>query len=423
MKAKKINETLRLSRFFWIITVAIVALSCDVLEPDPDVLEPATNVNGKEIYVLANSPSIVDLNAKLQTNTPVRIALTSQVRHGKITDLGKGLLQYSPSVGNSRARDGFEFTVYTLNNELIKRDSVIIFIENDSTNLPCNIYPSPDYVYGVAHDPVVVDVTNNDIICGGNVVVSVYKPENSFPPYFGQAEVVGNKIKYIPGSTFQGSDKIMYKISTASDTSRTAYGIVYLSGDSVCSFRLANDLYVFTQSAVDSSIVLPVFQNDSLCLSVNQYQVNLKSAPIHGQASLGANGFNYKVPSTVTFPFSDYFSYEVCIDATCKTARIEIKIKKDSVSLCTVRALPDSIDISAKNDTLIYLNVLLNDSTCGTLKDFSITKAPLYGTSAVVNEKISYERNVQVRKDDTLEYEICNGEGCSRAVVYIKQTK
>ncbi len=151
--------------------------------------------------------------------------------------------------------------------------------------------------------------------------------------------------------------------------------------------------------------------------------MNLKSAPVHGQASLGANGFNYKVPATVTFPFSDYFTYEVCIDATCKTARVDIKMKKDSVSLCAIRALADSIDISANNDTLFYLNVLLNDSTCGNLKDFRITKSPLYGTSAVVNEKISYERNVQVRKNDTLEYEICSGEGCSRAVVYIKQTQ
>ena len=423
MKAKKINAKLRLSRFFSIISLGIVALSCDVLEPDPDVLEPTTNVNGKAIYVLANSPSIVDLNDKLQTNIPVRIALTSQARHGNISDLGKGLLQYTPSVGNSRARDGFEFTVYSLNNEVIKRDSVIIFIENDSTNLPCNIYPLSDYVYGVAHDPVVVDVTNNDIICGGNVVVSIYKPENSFPPYFGQAEVVGNKVKYNPNSTFQGSDKIVYKISTTSDTSRTAYGIVYLSGDSACSFRVGDDLYIFNQYAADSLIVLPVFQNDSLCDSTNQYQVNLKSAPVHGQASLGQNGFNYKVPVTVTFPFSDYFTYEVCIDATCKTARVDIKIKKDSVSFCAFRAQADSIDISANNDTLVFLNVLLNDSTCGSLKNFRITKSPLYGTSVVVNEEISYERNVQVRKDDTLEYEICNGEGCSRAVVYIKQTK
>src|SRR5688572_3102558 len=168
MKAKKLSETVVSSKFFWIITIAVVAVSCDVLESDPDVLEPTTDINGKEIYVLANSPTIVDLNAKLQTNTPVRIALTSEVRHGKISDLGNGLLQYSPSIGNSRGRDGFEFTVYTLNKEVIKRDSVLIFIENDSTNLPCNIYPSPDYVYGVDHNPVLIDVTGNDIICGGS---------------------------------------------------------------------------------------------------------------------------------------------------------------------------------------------------------------------------------------------------------------
>src|SRR5688572_1469920 len=423
MKAKKINETLRLSRFFSIITLGIVALFCDVWEPDPDVLEPTTNVNGKEIYVLANSHSIVDLNDKLQTNTPVRIALTSQARHGKISDLGKGLLQYSPSVGNARARDGFEFTVYTLNNEVIKRDSVIIYIENDSTNLPCNIYPSPDFVYGVARDPVVVDVTSNDIICGGDVAISIYKPENSFPPYFGQAEVIGNKIKYVPNAAFQGSDKVIYKISVTTDTSRTAYGIVYLTRDSLCSFRLVDDLHVSNESALDSLITLPVFQNDSLCHAINQYQVNLKVAPAHGQASLAANGFNYKVPATVSFPFSDYFTYEICIDATCKTARVDIKLKKDSVLTCMIRARADSVDISSNNNTPIYFDVLLNDSTCGDLNAFRITRSPSYGTSAVINKKIAYERNPQQEKDDTLEYEICNGEECSRAVVYIKRTK
>src|SRR5688572_15735797 len=423
MKAKKINETLRLSRFFSIITLGIVALFCDVLEPDPDVLDPTTNVNGKEIYVLANSPSIVNLNATVETNTPVRIALTSQARHGKISDLGKGLLQYSPSVGNSRARDGFEFTVYTLNNEVIKRDSVIIFIENDSTNLPCNIYPSPDYVYGVAHDPVVVDVTNNDIICGGNVVVSIYKPTASSPPYFGEAEVMGNKIKYTPDATFDGADKIMYKLSLAADTSRTAYGFVYITGDSACSFRLANDLHISNEDAPDSLVMLPVFQNDSLCHSINQYQVNLKVPPIFGQASFVGNGFNYQAPANVSFPFSDYFTYEVCIDAFCKTARVDIRITKDSVSACTIQATADSIDISSNNNALVYLDVLLNDSTCGNLNDFRITSSPLFGTSSVMNKKIAYQRNLQMQKNDSLIYEICNGGGCSSAVAYIKQTK
>src|SRR5688572_21408703 len=88
MKAKKLSDTLRPFRFFWTISLVLVIFSCDVLESDPDVLEPTTNINGGEIYVLANSSSIVDLNTKLKTNSSVRIALTSQARHGEISDLG-----------------------------------------------------------------------------------------------------------------------------------------------------------------------------------------------------------------------------------------------------------------------------------------------------------------------------------------------
>jgi hypothetical protein len=421
----KITETLRhiKIKFVWIISVAVVTLSCDVLESDPDVLEPSTTINGKEIYVRANSPTIVDLSAKVQTNTPVRLSVTSDPQHGEIDDLGKGLLQYSPSIGNSRGRDSFEFTVYTLDNEIIKRDTVVIYIESDSTNLPCDIYPATDYVFGVDHDPVVIDVTSNDIICGGNVVVTVYKPEESFPPYFGTAEVVGNKIKYSPRATFEGADKIFYKVSLAADTAKAAYGIVYLTGDSICSFRLADDLHVFNEYAADSLVMLNVFDNDSLCHAINQYQVSLKSAPIHGLASLVTNGFTYKVPATASIPFSDHFTYEVCIDATCRTARVDIKLKKDSLLTCVARALEDSFDISNYNTSQVYLDVLKNDSTCGNLTDFRIAKAPLYGTAGIVNKTITYHGSVTAQKNDSLRYEICNGGGCSSAIVYIKRKK
>jgi hypothetical protein len=61
-----------------------------------------------------------------------------------LTDLGRGLLQDSPNAGTSR--DAFTFTVFDKNNEAIKQDSVVIIIENDSTNLPCGIYPGNDFV-------------------------------------------------------------------------------------------------------------------------------------------------------------------------------------------------------------------------------------------------------------------------------------
>lgn len=41
--------------------------SCDVLESDNDVLTPVVDVNGKEIYVLANGESFIDVQSKVQT--------------------------------------------------------------------------------------------------------------------------------------------------------------------------------------------------------------------------------------------------------------------------------------------------------------------------------------------------------------------
>jgi hypothetical protein len=213
----------------------------------------------------------------------------------------------------------------------------------------------------------------------------------------------------------------MYKITTTGDSSRTAYGIVYIASDSACSFQLTNDQYAFNEYATDSLIVLPVFQNDSLCQPLSQHQTNLKSLPVYGQVSSSTNGFNYKVPASVSFPFADHFTYEVCIDAVCKTARVDVKLKKDSLAVCTIYARPDSIDISALSANVANLQVLLNDSICGNLNSFKITKAPLYGTSVVSNQVITYERTNHLSKFDSLRYEICNDIGCSEAAVIIKR--
>jgi hypothetical protein len=285
MKAKKLNEKKnQLFSTLWIFGFIAMAMSCDVMESDPDILEPQTDITGKEIFVMANGASIINLNTALQSNVPARIALTSEASFGSLTDLGGGILQYSPSVGDSKGRDGFEFTVYAMNNDIIKRDSVVIIIENDSTKLPCNIYPMPDYVHGVDQNPVLIDVTENDIICGAQVIVSVFKPQSSFPPRFGRAEVVDNMIRYTPGPNFERTDKIIYKLTSVADSSKTAYGLVYLAGDSACNFRLGDDRYtfLFRQLNGDSLITLPVFKNDSLCKPLNQYQVNLKTPTLHG---------------------------------------------------------------------------------------------------------------------------------------------
>ncbi len=137
-------------------------------------------------------------------------------------------------------KDGFEVTVFSKNNEILKKDTLVIIVENDSTKLPCSIYPVNDYVYNVT-SAVTIDVTANDIICSSDIIVSVYRPENTFPPYYGTASVSGNKIVYTSGASFLGEDKLMYKVTDANDPSVFSYGMVYITNDSSCNLALADD--------------------------------------------------------------------------------------------------------------------------------------------------------------------------------------
>ena len=397
-------------------------ISCDILEPDNDVVNPSAEIKEKEIVVLANSPSFIDLNSKLKINLPARVAITSQPRYGELADLGKGLLQYTPSVGDNHGRDDFEFTFYTANNEIIRKDTMVVIIEDDSTNLPCNIYPRADYVYGVDRNPVLIDVTQNDIICGGPVNLSLFKPGTEFPPRLGDAEIVGNKIRYTPGGSFQSSDIIIYKLTAKMDTARSAYGIVYIKADSSCGFAVDADNFTYDNTGLDSATFLPVFTNDLICGSIDNYHVYLKSLPHRGEVSLSNEGFTYTARDLEVVPFSDDFVYEVCRDGVCKSASVKIAFLSDSVLSCEIRARLDSLDLSNNTIPEIYLGVLENDSICGELVSLKILKFPEYGYATVEDKRILYRPDTFVERNVELEYEICNADECSRAMVYIKRS-
>jgi len=426
MKATKVSRKIEtLSTFLFLgfpIIIGILMAGCDVLEPDPDVLEPKVEIIGGEVYVLANGTSFIDLQSKVHSTLEGRLAVTSPPSYGTLTDLGKGIIQYAPKAGNTRVKDGFEVTVFSTSNEILKKDTVVIIVENDSTKLPCSIYPVNDYVYNV-DSVVTIDVTANDIICYGDVLVSVYRPENTFPPYYGMASVSGNKIVYTPGAGFAGEDKLMYKLTSTKDPKLSAYGMVYLTGNSLCFLELQSD-YFELDSLIDTVIKLPVFVNDSICEAHNLYQVNIKTNPLFGTASISSDGVMYTFPSLRETPYFDYFTYEVCLDAVCKTAVTSIKVQKGSMSNCRMTAVSDSIPFTQTNN-FIYLDVLQNDSICTEMKTFEITKAPKYGTATVNLDKkqIEYKPDPLATGDDWLDYKICDDEWCSTTTVYVIRKK
>ncbi|HEY5917512.1 MAG TPA: Ig-like domain-containing protein [Chryseolinea sp.] len=421
MKATKVSRKIEiLSTFFRLGLIITFLASCDVLESDPDVLEPAVEITDDEVYVLSNGTSFIDLQSRVQSNLEARLAVTTSPSHGTLTDLGKGIIQYAPTAGNTRVKDGFEVTVFSKTNEILKKDTVVIIVEHDSTKLPCSIYPVNDYVYNVT-SAVTTDVTANDIICSGDVFVSVYRPENTFPPYYGTATVIGSKIVYTPGASFQGEDKLMYKLTASNDPSVFAYGMVYLSNDSSCNFALTDDLFIYSAKE-STAIKIPVFANDTICHPRNLYQVRLKTNAKKGKATMVSDGIYYEASSPVMENFDDWFTYEVCVDGNCKSAQVDVGVRVDS-SGCPIKAVRDSIVI-ANNISVVHLNVLDNDSTCG-LTTFEIVKAPLHGTATVnANLKfIEYKPDPLTASDDWLDYKICDTDGCSTATVNVIRKK
>jgi hypothetical protein len=256
------------STFLGLWAVMCVFLSCDVLEPDAYLLRPAVTITDDKVFVLANNSAFIDLNLKIQTNKPVRLSVSLDPKFGVLSDLGKGLLQYTPATGNQTATDFFEFTARSGTNEIIKIDTVTIMVENDSTSFPCGVYPVDDYVSGAQKNiSIPIHVLSNDYICGvdsADMVVSIHRPDNNFPPYFGSAQVIGKVISYTAGSEFENQDKLIYRIHPAGQPLKASYGVVYITGNVACSFSLHDDIYSFPADSLSGILMLPVFGNDSL---------------------------------------------------------------------------------------------------------------------------------------------------------------
>jgi hypothetical protein len=145
---------------------------------------------------------------------------------------------------------------------------------------------------------------------------------------------------------------------------------------------------------------------------------------LFGTASIDSDGVTYTFPSLRETPYYDYFTYEVCLDAVCQTAVTSVKLQQGSMSNCRMTAVSDSISFEP-TVSLIYLDVLLNDSICTQVKKFEITKIPQYGTATVYPDKkqIEYRPDPLATGDDWFDYKICDDEWCSTTTVYMVRKK
>ncbi|MBL0745901.1 Ig-like domain-containing protein [Chryseolinea lacunae] len=336
MKTSKIflNSEI-LFRILFAITVAILFAACDTLKQDPDVIDPVTEVKGTEIVVNGNTASIIDLNSKVQSNVPVTLTVTAQPTKGKLSSLGKGLLQYTPGNRKVKSRDAFEFTVFSSNNQILQRDTVIIIVEPDSTQLPCGIYAADDYVRGVEKGATVnINVLANDHICGFDTLdyeVSVYSA-----PHRGTATVVNNRIRYTAGPTYTDSDTLIYKVQPRQSAGQVSYAYVYIKASFApeepvpCQFTpFADTFNIKLDTLKGDTVLLRVFLNDQFCDSLRRaYTVHVTKAPAHGTTRILSSGIVYVPDQDLPVGSSriDSLRYELCLVNTCRQAKVTVNV-------------------------------------------------------------------------------------------------
>jgi hypothetical protein len=327
--------------------------SCDTLESDKAPVENIT-LNDDAIYVTPASSGIINLRSLVNSNSNVRLQVSSQPRHGSLTSLGNDLLLYTKDALVTSAHDGFLLSIFSADNTFLKSDSVIIIVSPDSTDVPCNgLVAMTDYAYysDSTNNEGYIDIAvlANDMFCGidsSQVQVSIPQLENVNVPYYGSLQIIADgRIRYTPNNEFAGEDKFIYQITKPAnvpnqgDPEVIAHGMVYISGAKSCKdqLELFNDQFLVTLDSISSDTTASdttafgkiyyfnVTANDNFCTqAINNFSFSIVNLP-QGEWDYALDyGFKYIAPSYATPGFVDTFSYQVCVDDVCKEATVTI---------------------------------------------------------------------------------------------------
>jgi hypothetical protein len=326
----KVKSCLALSGIF---SVLALLYACDTLEQDVNPNNPIVNLTSNEVFAISNRSAYIDLYSRINTSGPVRFDISSKPKHGNLSEVASGLLRYSPATTFKSGHDSFAFSIYSTNDKLLLRDSIIITV-GDSTDAPCNFYPKDDWVY-TSGTPVNVNVLGNDFLCGdtSDIVLEIYKPGSNFPPHSGSASVIsGNKIQYTAfNKSINTVDTVVYKLSRSGDRSTVGFGTVYIN----VNVDTANECQPITDSLwtalrpdpVADTMFIIAYDSSNFC-NVTYDSLTITSQPKNGSAIPFMNMYiKYAYTLTDTNQvLLDTLTYNLCNGQGCVDGNIYIRI-------------------------------------------------------------------------------------------------
>lgn len=294
-----------------------LAAGCDTMEQDVD--GNTLSINNDPAYFLEGG-GVIDLTSRIVSPGKIRVEITTTTNNGELTDLGKGLLQYSPFKGSTK--DRFKFRVFSDNNRVLADDSIGIIIPGDTTQLPCNtVYVRNDSVPNVS-GTVMIDAAANDYACGAKLYLSIQTAAQH-----GSATIADGKIRYQPDETFTGTDQFMYRAVIVGHVETAAYGTVWIMGTGSgsnpnCTTLAVDDLFYKPKNDTASK-ALDILANDTLCDST--VNVTITSSPHYGTAYYDTNIKKIWYRNVAGLNIDDTLRYMACGTGGCSAARAIIK--------------------------------------------------------------------------------------------------
>ncbi len=345
--------------------------------------------NNDELITNEDSSGTVNVLANDSDDGNSLRVSAAQAGNGSVVILPDFSLLYTPAADFN----GSDIINYTAEDEQGLQAEAMVLVSVLPVNDPP--IPQPDNAQIDEDTPLTINVVSNDSdIDSANLTVVAAEAAN------GTVEIVNSvSLLYQPNTNFNGSDTINYTISDGDGA--TASSAVSVTIVAINDAPVAQDDIAETNDGVAISIA--VLSNDS-DIDGDPLTITAASA-LHGSVVIDG-GTTLRYTPNDGFAGDDTISYSIA-DPQGLSASASVAVK-----VYQVNDAPVAVDDSAttKEDTLVNINVLANDSD----KDgqtLTVTEATATSGTVVIkaDNTLDYTPNANFNGADTIVYAISDG--------------
>jgi large repetitive protein len=399
------NDTLsyRICNEFGCDTAMIqIVITCDTIRDlrKPEAMNDSVTVrqnNSLTFNALWNDSIYIRLNA-------FNFIQGGAAKHGRAIMDNQHQITYTPALDYC----GLDTLIYKICNDN-GCDTAMICITVLCDTIVLNRKPNAenDNVAVNRNNSLEINALRNDSLYGVLTTFAILDTARH-----GRAVVANERIFYTPTTNYCGKDTLRYQVCTSKGCD-SAFIYISVLCDTVINNRRPNAVNDAITTTRNNSLIINVLQNDSLYGTLTDLAI-LDSTQ-RGNLTILNNQIQYAPLNG--FCGNDTFIYKVCNATGCDTANVFITVTCDTI----LNRRPDANDdfVTVQRNTPLQINPLQNDSLYGVNTLFGVVQTPVSGRIFVDSTQIFYAPLAEYCGFDTIQYFVCNLNGCDTATIFI----